>query len=111
MRTEVISPLAFNGKLVFVDSFGKNATGDYQRGLIAQLGSTVPELRRVIAPKNFDLFISRKGHDYIGVNANKTYRGVVRGDVDFRSVHKSMLNSIVEIAKSSVSDYEKFAQK
>lgn len=111
MKTEVLSAVSFNGKIVFIDNFGKVATGDYQRNLIAQLGSAMPELRRIITPKPFDLFITRRGNDYIGVNANKTYRGVLRGDIDFRSIHKSTLNNIVEVAKSSISDYEKFAQK
>ena len=79
--------------------------------VFSQLGSTVLELKSLIAPKPFDLFVSKGSTDYISVNANKTYIGVLRGDINFYSLHKSTLDKIVNVARKSVQEYEKFLQK
>ncbi len=101
----------FNGNLIFVDRFGKKAKPELQRSVIAQLGVTISELRRLIAPKQFDLFICRDSNDVISVNANKTYKGVVRRDINYYSLHKSTLDKIVQVAKSSINEYESYLQK
>ena len=111
MKIQTISKLNFNGKMIIVDSFGKVANAETQRSVLAQLGSAVPELRKLIAPKPFDLFVSRRPVDYIDINANKTYAGVRRRETTPYSLHKSTLNQIVQIAKSSIQEYESFLQK
>lgn len=111
MRTQRVSIQSFEGRLVFIDKSGNIATGQTQRELISRLGTTVSQLRGLIAPKPFDLFISQKGADYTGVNANKTFRGVLRCDTEFRALHKTMLNNIIQTAKKSIEEYEKFTHK
>ena len=111
MKIDTFSTQNYTGKLVIVDKFGKEANPALKRELLSQLGSTVPELKQLISPKNFNLFISRRQIDYISINANKTYAGVARGETTFRSLHKSILNKIVEVAKSSILEYEKHMQK
>ena len=109
MELNIISSQIFTGSLVFIDRNGKKAAGKTKADFIARLGVTVPQLRALIVQKPFDLFVSQKGNDYIGINANKTYNGVARKNIQFFALHKSMLDKIVETAKKSIEEYEKFA--
>lgn len=101
----------FNGSLIFVDKFGKKAKPELQRSITDQLGCTVPELRNLISKKSFDLFVCRDSNDTVGINANKTYKGVMRRDINYYSLHKSTLDKIVQVAKSSINEYESYLQK
>lgn len=111
MKIVSVDKSKFEGKVVIVDSCGKKADNVLQKQIVAQLGSTVFELQDLIRPKTFDIFISKNGNDYIGVNANKTYAGIIRGETDYKSVHKSLLNTVIAVAKESISEYESFMQK
>ena len=111
MLVKQVTPQNFNGNLVFVDRYGRKANPELTKALVSQLGSTVSELRSIITPKPFDLFISKDKPDYISINANKSYRGVLQGETNFYSLHKSTLNNIVQVAKNSTKEYENFLQK
>ena len=111
MNIKKIDNIKFKGSVVIVDEYGRKATPVLQRALTARLGTTIYDLQEIIKPKPFDLFISPKGHDNIGVNANKVYAGVLRGETDYKFVHKSVLDRIIEVAKTSIAEYENFMQK
>lgn len=111
MKVQPISKQNFDGKLLIVDKFGKKPSTEIQKSILAQLGSTVCDLKHLIAPKPFDLFVSRRPIDYIDISANKTFAGAARGETTVYSLHKSTLNQIVQIAKSSIEEYEKYIQK
>lgn len=111
MIGQINSTQNFNGRLLIVDKYGKIANYGIQKEVLAQLGNTAPKLKSLIAPKHFDLFISKGSTDYLSINANNSYIGVLRGDINFYSLHKSILDKIVQVARTSIQEYEKFIQK
>lgn len=111
MIVQPISQQNFNGKLIFIDKYGKPADRELKYSMMSQLGEKVSELQNLIAKKPFDLFISRKTDDSIGINANKTFAGGKNKQTPFRSLHKVLLEKITQIAKISIEEYEKYLQK
>lgn len=111
MITQPVSSQNFNGNLVFVDKYGRKADAVLTKEILSQLGSAYNELKILILPKPFDLFISKSKIDYIDVNANKTYKNIHKDRRNFYSLHKSTLNKIVQVAKTSIKEYESFLQK
>ena len=110
MKIESVGKSNFEGKVVIVNPRGKLADAVEQKRIIAQLGSVYFDLLGLIRPKPYNLFILRKG-DFVEINANTTYNGVSRGDTDRKSLHKSILDKIVSVARISMEEYEKFMQK
>ena len=111
MKIQTISKQNFNGQMIIVDRFGKVANKGTQKVILEQLGASVFDLRRMIAQKKFNLYISRNQIDYIDICANKTPAGIIKGETTKYSLHKSTLNNIIKCAEKTITEYETYMQK